>query len=197
MTKPIHYHIRAMQLAERLLKQAGEHDTPEGRHILKVVGKTADRAQRKADHGPANPDLVAWHKAEDAALEALSTYIRTRDTRLYGEARIGGCCTCLQPKRFEELGCGHWQSRKYWGTKFHPFNNHAQCWGCNSKMMGNGRMKDHEDYIILNHGPEWPAKLIFLTKTDKRERTEKELWAIAEEFNRRTANHLARESAVE
>jgi hypothetical protein len=58
-------------------------------------------------------------------------------------------------------------------------------------------MKDHEDYIILNHGPEWPAKLIFLTKTDKRERTEKELWAIAEEFNRRTANHLARESAVE
>ncbi len=193
MSKPVHYHIRAYELAERLLKVSGEDNTPEGRHILKCVGKPAERAKRKVEKGPSNPALESWKKAYEAAMEALSTYIRTRDTRLYGEVRYGICCTCKQQKKYSELGDGHWQSTKHWGTKFHLFNNHAQCWGCNSKMMGNGRMADHEEYIKLAHGPEWPAKLIFLTKTDKREKTEKELLAITEDLNRRTAAHLARE----
>lgn len=203
MAKPVHHHIRAYDYAVSVLQRDGTADangcglTPEARQILTCVGKPADRARRKAEKGPADPSRKEWDDAHEAALEALSIYIRTRDTRLYGEHRRGACCTCKKPKSYEELGCGHWQSRKHWGTKFHLFNNHAQCWGCNSKMQGNGRMPEHEEYIKLVHGREWPAKLIFLTKTDKREKTTKELLAIAADLRLRTEQHIAREAIYE
>lgn len=198
--KPVHYHIRAYSYILDLMVKDGTADdkgngfTPEAKQVIRCVGKPADRAQKKAERGPANPSKKEWDDAHEKALDALSIYIRTRDTRLYGEVRRGICCTCKKPKSFAELGCGHWQSRKHWGTKFHLFNNHAQCWGCNSKMQGNGRMPEHEAYIIAVHGPEWPAKLIFLTKTDKREKTTKELLAIAADLQLRTEQHLAREA---
>lgn len=195
MAPKTHIAIRAYDLAVRAIHAVREDGTPEARHILKYLLGPKERAERKAVRGPANPDKEEWNKAYKKAMDALSTYIRTRDTVPYGETRYGNCCTCKQRKTFAELGDGHWQSTKYWGTKFHLFNNHAQCWGCNSKMMGNGRMSEHEEYIRLVHGPEWPAKLIFLTKTDKREKTTKELLAIAEDLQNRTAQHLARESS--
>jgi hypothetical protein len=192
-----HIAIRGYDLALKALQAVKQDGTPEGRHILKYLLGPKQRAERKAERGPADPDKAAWEKAYKRAMDALSIYIRTRDTQLYGEERYGVCCTCKGRKRFSELGDGHWQSTKHWGTKFHLFNNHAQCWGCNSKMMGNGRMPEHEEYIRLVHGEQWPAKLILLTKTDKREKTTKELIAIAEDLENRTAQHLARESNFE
>ncbi len=198
-----HHHIRAYDRALQLLIEANEADaggrgfTPEARQILECVRKPADRARRKKEAPPVNDDRAQWEKAYKRAMDSLSIYIRTRDTKLYGEERYGMCCTCKGRKKFSELGDGHWQSTKHWGTKFHLFNNHAQCWGCNSKMMGNGRMKEHEEYIRLVHGEQWPARLLLLTKTDKREKTTKELLAIAEDLENRTATHLARESNFE
>lgn len=200
MSKPVHHHIRAYDRALELLVAVGDADaqgngrTVEARQILGAMDKLAAKARRKADRPVVDSSRKDWDDAHEKALDALSIYVRTRDTRLYGEHRRGPCCTCKKPKSFEELGCGHWQSRKHWGTKFHLFNNHGQCWGCNSKMMGNGRMPDHEEYIKLIHGPEWPARLIFLTKTDKREKTTKELLAIAADLQLRTEQHLARET---
>lgn len=198
--KPVHHHIRTYDYVLGLIVQDGKANpdgvglTVEARQALGVLEKLAAKARRKAERAPVDNSKKEWDEAHEAALEALSIYIRTRDTRLYGEVRRGICCTCKRPKSFAELGCGHWQSRKHWGTKFHLFNNHAQCWGCNSKTMGNGRMPEHEEYIRMVHGPEWPAKLIFLTKTDKREKTTKELLAIAADLQLRTAQHLAREA---
>lgn len=203
MGKPVHHHIRAYDYILKVLIGIGDADAhgrglnPEARQVLTCVGKPSDRAKRKAEKGPANPDKAEWDAKYKLAMDALSTYIRTRDTQIYGTERYGLCCTCKGRKHYRELTDGHWQSTKHWGTKFHLFNNHGQCWGCNSKMMGNGRMPEHEEYIRLVHGEQWPAKLILLTKTDKREKTAKELIAIAEDLRNRTERHLARESNFE
>lgn len=184
---PVPYQIRAVGLAERLLHISKNANTPEGRHILRCLEKPAASARKRLDlkGKKADPAAEDWDKAHEAALEALSKYIRTRDTwEVEGGKRVGKCITCSNPGTYESLQCGHWLTRALWGTKFHPFNNHAQCWPCNDKMRGNGRAPLHEAAIRAIHGDGAIDLLKVLTKRDARKPTAKELWAKAAELDK-------------
>lgn len=207
MNKPAHHHIRAYDYILGLMRRDGTADaagrglTPEARQVLTCVGKPADRARRKEEKAKVAPKFNDgrddWDKMQEEALDALSEYVRTRDTRPFADgSRRGACCTCTNPNAYNRLTCGHWITRAKWGTKFHPFNNHAQCWPCNDKMRGNGRPKEHREYIINKHGADWPGKLERLALVDKREKTIDELRKIRDEMRELTAAVLARERTI-
>ncbi len=178
--------IRDYELIKRLLEQCKLDQSPEGRRVLAKLKGPADKAQAKLDAPPKDKSRKDWEDAHEAALTALSKYIRTRDTREVGEGiRRGKCATCPAVKDFKELSCGHWIRREYWGTKFHVQNNNAQCWGCNSKHLGNGREKEHEEFIRNKYGQQVIDRLLYLKKAEARQKTTQELWAIAADLNRK------------
>jgi len=196
MSKPLHYHIRAFQLVERLLKSVRQEDTTEGRYALKCLGVKAERAKKRAEKPQKSSSEKEWMKERDKADEAFSRYIRFRDTN-GGDAlaeRVGYCNTCKAVKTGNELQCCHWQSRKHFGTRWHEFNAAGGCWGCNSKMYGNGRPVEFEQYIILIRGKEWPDKLKALAKFGAKKPSIPELKAIIEKFELKLEQLKARES---
>ena len=67
----------------------------------------------------------------------FSAYIRLRDTNEHGQGR---CITCQKMKPFEDLDCGHWQTRNNISTRFDPHNANAQCRNCNSFKGGESLM---------------------------------------------------------
>lgn len=195
MQKEKAWQIRYYEEAEQWLRETHKEGTLWAEYILKLASGPAKRAERRANKPKPTGDKKEWTRAHESANEAFSTYIRTRDTRPFPDGiRRGHCSTCGAFHEYSELQCGHWQSRKHWGTKFHPMNCNAQDWACNSKMMGNGRMPEHEAYIRRVHGDQWIQKLLVLVKTNARKKSIPELWAIASEFKKKTDERLARES---
>ncbi len=178
--------IRDYELIKDLLERVKLDQSPEGRRVLTRLKGPADKAQAKLDAPRKDPDREAWEKAHEAALTALSTYIRTRDTQEVAPGvRRGKCATCPAVKDYKELSCGHWIRREYWGTKFHVQNNNAQCWGCNSKHMGNGREKEHEEFIRNKYGQGVIDRLLFLKKVEARQKTTEDLRRITAELTRK------------
>ncbi len=58
----------------------------------------------------------------------FSLYIRLRDVMPSGYVK---CISCGQIKRFEDVDCGHFHSRRHMATRFDEDNCHAECKGCN------------------------------------------------------------------
>lgn len=194
--KPVHHHIREYDLALRVLSNVGLHNSQEGKAILKRLKTPADRARAKALLPEKSSSEKDWHKARDAADAALSLYVRFRDTRggpTLAE-RIGACITCEKPKRGNELQCGHWLSRKYFGTRWHEFNVGAQCAHDNSPHGGHGKPVEFEAAIKLIHGTEWPDKLRAKSKFNSRKPSIMELNRITEEFTSKLERLKIRES---
>lgn len=178
--------IRDYELIKEILERLKLDQSPTGRRVLTRLKGPADKAQAKLNRPPKDPEREDWEEAHEAALEELSLYIRTRDTREVAPGvRRGKCATCPAVKDFKQLSCGHWIRREYWGTKFHVQNNNAQCWGCNSKHMGNGMEKEHEAFILAKYGQATIDRLLFLKKAQARQKTAQELWAIAAELRKK------------
>lgn len=190
MSKITHHHIRAYDRALELLIAAGEADaqgrghTPEARQILTCLGKPADRARRKAEEPPKSKEDQDWKRARDDADDAFSKYIRFRDTK--GGAtlaeRRGICVTCEKPKRGDELQCGHWLSRKHFGTRWHEFNAGGQCPWDNSQTGGQGKPEEFETAIKMMRGSEWPGKLRTEAKFNARKPSVEDMQKITEKY---------------
>lgn len=60
--------------------------------------------------------------------KVFSLYIRLRDIMPSGFAR---CISCGHIKRFEDVDCGHFHSRKHMATRFDEDNANAECKFCN------------------------------------------------------------------
>ncbi len=58
----------------------------------------------------------------------FALYIRLRDVMPNGYVR---CISCGQIKRFEDVDCGHFHSRRHMATRFSEENCSAECKGCN------------------------------------------------------------------
>lgn len=58
----------------------------------------------------------------------FSLYIRLRDVMPSGYVR---CISCGQIKRFEEVDCGHFHSRRHMATRYSEENCNAECRYCN------------------------------------------------------------------
>lgn len=63
----------------------------------------------------------------------FSLYIRNRGER-FG---YNNCFTCGVYLPVTDLQCGHFRPRRYYNTRWHPFNGWPQCSRCNVELSGN------------------------------------------------------------
>lgn len=47
------------------------------------------------------------------------------------------CFTCDKVLHWREIQCGHFQSRRFYSTRFHELNCKPQCYACNIGLSGN------------------------------------------------------------
>ncbi len=59
--------------------------------------------------------------------KVFSLYIRQR----YAKNEIAQCFTCGKKNHWKKLQCGHFQSRKYYSTRWDKINCQVQCAKCN------------------------------------------------------------------
>ena len=64
--------------------------------------------------------------------KVFSLYIRQR----YAKNKIAKCFTCGKQDHYKKLQCGHFQSRKYYSTRWDETNCQVQCAGCNVFKYG-------------------------------------------------------------
>ena len=64
--------------------------------------------------------------------KVFSLYIRQR----YAKNEIAQCFTCGKKDHYKRLQCGHFQSRKYYSTRWDEINCQVQCAGCNVFKYG-------------------------------------------------------------
>jgi hypothetical protein len=60
-------------------------------------------------------------------------------TRLSGivKEHNAQCFTCDKVLHWREIQCGHFQSRRFYSTRFHVLNCKPQCYACNIGLSGN------------------------------------------------------------
>ena len=64
--------------------------------------------------------------------KVFSLYIRLR----FAKNKIAQCFTCGKKDHYKRLQCGHFQSRKYYSTRWDEINCQVQCAGCNVFRYG-------------------------------------------------------------
>jgi len=62
----------------------------------------------------------------------FSQYIRRRDVK----ENIAKCFTCGKKDDWKRLQCGHFQSRRFYSTRWDETNCQVQCAGCNVFRFG-------------------------------------------------------------
>jgi hypothetical protein len=92
-----------------------------------------------------------YKKAKTELDEVFSKFIRHRDANKDGNIK---CCTCPKILPIAKMQCGHFVNRDKLATRWSEINCASQCWGCNSKALGNGRKDEHSLYIINKYGLE-------------------------------------------
>ena len=93
--------------------------------IAKVKERKAKVRQKKAD------SIGVLTKKLD---RIFSVFVRLSGTREGGSC---ACFTCAKVLHWREIQCGHFQSRRYYSTRFHELNCKPQCYGCNIGLSGN------------------------------------------------------------
>jgi hypothetical protein len=93
----------------------------------------------------------------------FSVYVRLRDTNKNHSTK---CFTCDKVLHWREIQCGHFQSRRFYSTRFHELNCMPQCYACNIGLSGN-------QYIFgVNldklHGPGTADRMVTLSKEVKK-----------------------------
>lgn len=71
--------------------------------------------------------------AKKTADKWFSIFIRLRDSNSTG---LGRCVTCDKAIEWKQAHCGHFQSRRYMGTRYDEQNTALQCAGCNTYNAG-------------------------------------------------------------
>jgi hypothetical protein len=64
----------------------------------------------------------------------FSVYVRLSGIKHEHSAK---CFTCEKVLHWREIQCGHFQSRRFYSTRFHVLNCKPQCYGCNIGLSGN------------------------------------------------------------
>lgn len=91
-------------------------------YYIKRKKKTSPSENKRPKKKNSQSTLI--HKLD----KVFSLYIRLRDAMPNGYVR---CISCGQIKRFEDVDCGHFHSRKNMSTRFDEENCNAECKYCN------------------------------------------------------------------
>jgi hypothetical protein len=92
------------------------------------------------------------------------------------------CCTCENKTEFKLMQCGHFMSRRYSNTRYHPFNVAPQCRGCN--MFAQGRQWLMGRYLDRIHG-EGTAYDMYRLSRSKNRITQADLNALLTDYEQR------------
>lgn len=76
------------------------------------------------------------------------------------------CSTCDKSYPLSKMQCGHFMSRRYKNTRYHPFNISPQCMGCN--MFAEGRQWLLGRWIDKEHGEGVAENMYKLSRTPSR-----------------------------
>lgn len=89
------------------------------------------------------------------------------------------CFTCGAYMLFEELQCGHFRSRRFQATRWHPFNCWPQCNDCN--VTRNGNLKIYEKKLRSQYGDD-AVDAIYELSTSGTGVTEEELKELIKKY---------------
>lgn len=90
----------------------------------------------------------------------FSTYIRLRDSDENGNCK---CITCGRLGHWKNFDCGHGIGRQHKATKYHEFNNHAQCKKCNG--FEGGKREVYKEEINKKYGSQTWEKLEIMSRS--------------------------------
>ena len=93
----------------------------------------------------------------------FSQYIRTRTADHKGTVE---CYTCGKKDHWKKMQCGHFQSRKYYSTRWNEDNCQVQCVGCN--MFKSGEQYKFGLKLNKDYGENKAEKLFLLAKKTKK-----------------------------
>jgi|TARA_R100000455_G_C6259374_1_gene114899 hypothetical protein len=94
------------------------------------------------------PKKTTRSKLVKKADAVFSEYIRRRFADRNG---ITECCTCGKKDHWKKLQCGHFQSRRFYSTRWDEQNCAVQCSGCN--VFKYGEQYKFSIYIDQKYGP--------------------------------------------
>lgn len=92
------------------------------------------------------------------------------------------CSTCDTKTEYKYMQCGHFMSRRYSNTRYHPFNIAPQCRGCN--MFAQGRQWLMGRWLDQRHGKGTAIDMYKLSRSKNRI-TQADLNAIQHDFEQR------------
>lgn len=90
----------------------------------------------------------------------FSLYIRNRGAT-FG---YNHCYTCGEYLTIEALQCGHFRPRRYFNTRWHPFNCWPQCNTCNVDKRGN--LEKYENKLAAQYGQDAVDAIYELSHAD-------------------------------
>jgi len=93
----------------------------------------------------------------------FSQYIRRRTADHKG---IVECYTCGKKDHWKKMQCGHFQSRKYYSTRWNEDNCQVQCVGCN--MFKSGEQYKFGLKLNMQYGENKAENLYLLAKKIKK-----------------------------
>lgn len=105
-------------------------------------------------------------RLQDVLDKVFSLFIRLRDTNKEGKAF---CCTCGELKEWNQLQCGHFQSRRFMSTRYEPKNSSAQCIACN--ILFSGEQYKHGLFLNNKWGEDTANQLYLLSQEIKKYET--------------------------
>jgi ribosomal protein S14 len=77
----------------------------------------------------------------------FSVFVRLSGTN---KSHSTKCFTCDKVLHWREIQCGHFQSRRFYSTRFHELNCKPQCYACNIGLSGNTITIGKNKPIIIN-----------------------------------------------
>jgi len=120
----------------------------------------------------------------------FSKYIRIRDANTNGLCK---CITCDTVKPWQDMDCGHFQSRRFLSTRWDEYNASAQCQKCN--QYGAGEQYLHGRAINAKFG-EGTAEYITQLSRSLHKLNKKEVMELARYFKQET-EQLAKDKGIE
>lgn len=89
----------------------------------------------------------------------FSLYIRLRKADDLG---VVSCYTCGKKDYYKKMQCGHFQSRKFYATRWEELNCQVQCYGCN--VMKYGEQYKYGLELQKEYGEDLPEELLIMSR---------------------------------
>lgn len=92
------------------------------------------------------------------------------------------CVSCGQVLPVNSMQAGHFVSRSYLSTRWHPENVAPQCFQCNVFKKGN--LAAYAAWGVNRYGQDWPARMVALSRTETK-LTRTDLTTMIEDYEKR------------